>query len=454
MSKEILYWFVVFLTFVFFISKSYKSPVKTIIILCFFSGLASFSGKTIENPYKIILVIYSIYILFRFNGLSALSKKEIFVYQSFILFAVTFIISALINNSTFNLTYSQLGKYVTPFCLLFIFSKIQKKNPAFIFELRQLLFSLLTAQIVLSVVKILTIGLQETTVGSIANIGGGPAAIIPILGFIFLWLYKLGKIKRNDWLYIFLLVFIGFTSGKRAVWFILPIFIFLFLYYVPKNINIKRMLIFVPLLPLIFYLGVKLNPTLNKEGKVWGSFDLEYVINYVNDYNFGKNSETKEIELGKGRGGATLLLFDKLSNSTPLSFNDYWGYGLEEMYTTDYDTFDKDKFGVNSKGSITGIFQSYIVSGYIGVITSILLLFSVTMMIKHPRIRFTIGLLLFWDYIFYSGLILRTQALLTLLFFIIVYSNFLIESVHSQKDINKKAKKNPWFYTHLNNQHF
>jgi hypothetical protein len=35
-----------------------------------------------------------------------------------------------------------------------------------------------------------------------------------------------------------------------------------------------------------------------------------------------------------------------------------------------------------------------------------------------------VALLLFWDYFFYSGLILRSQALFILLFFIILYSNY------------------------------
>jgi len=102
---------------------------------------------------------------------------------------------------------------------------------------------------------------------------------------------------------------------------------------------------------------------------------------------------------------------------------DYWGTGLQEVYTTDYEHFEDNKYGVNSKGAVTGVFQSYISSGYVGILISILLIISVCYLINEPRIRYVIALLMFWDYFFYIGLILRSQALFILLFFIIFYSN-------------------------------
>jgi hypothetical protein len=161
-------------------------------------------------------------------------------------------------------------------------------------------------------------------------------------------------------------------------------------------------------------------------------------LDYTQKYSFGKTSETSNFQLGAGRGGATLLLWGKLINSQPFTFNDFWGFGLREIYTTDYDQFDNEKFGVNGKGSVTGIFQSYIFSGYIGVFLTILFIISILGLIKEPRIRITIALLMFWDYLFYSGLILRSQALFIMLFFIIIYSNFQFEQKLYQKYSNIK----------------
>jgi hypothetical protein len=251
--------------------------------------------------------------------------------------------------------------------------------------------------------------------------------MLPVLGFILVWLHTEGTLKRKDWLYVLMLIAIGFASNKRAIWFIMPVFIFMFSYYVPRKMKASNFLYFLPIIPIIFYLGVRLSPTLNKEGKIGGSFEWQYVLKYAQRYNFGKTSETSGIQLGQGRGGATLLLWDKLTNSQPLSFNDYWGFGLREFYTTDYEHFDEEKYGINSKGAASGLFQSYISAGFIGVFLTILLIISILSLIKEPRIRFTIGLLFFWDYLFYSGLILRTPALFILFYYIVIYSNHQFE---------------------------
>jgi hypothetical protein len=235
-----------------------------------------------------------------------------------------------------------------------------------------------------------------------------------------------------------MLLIIGFASMKRAVWFIMPVVILLFMYYVPRKLKASNFLYLIPVIPIIFYLGVRLSPTLNSEGRIGGPFDLKYVLDYTQKYSFGKTSETSNFQLGAGRGGATLLLWGKLINSQPFTFNDFWGFGLREIYTTDYDQFDNEKFGVNGKGSVTGIFQSYIFSGYIGVFLTILFIISILGLIKEPRIRITIALLMFWDYLFYSGLILRSQALFIMLFFIIIYSNFQFEQKLYQKYSNIK----------------
>jgi hypothetical protein len=443
MGRESIYWFIVFLTFLYILRKNYKSQLKVLIILCFYTGLASFLGKSIENPYKILLVIFSFYLLLKKNGLSHLSKKEHILLFVFFLFSISFFCSALINNDYFNLTFSQFGKYITPICLFYVLHRILIKSPDAFSTLNSLFFSLLSIQIILSFVKIITIGFKESTVGSIAYDGGGPAAILPILGFILLWLDKKGNFTRKDWIYTLLLFLIGIVSFKRAILFIMPVFIFLFMYYVPRRLKAKHLLYGLPLLPLIFYIGVRLNPTLNKESKIGGSFDFHYVLDYAQKYSFGKTSQSSGVQLGQGRGGATLLLISKLFNDQSLSSKDMWGIGLKGVYTTDYEEFEKNNYEVNSKGSITGVFQSYLTAGFVGVMVTILLIISIAGLILEPRIRIVVALLLFWDYLFYSGLILRTQSLFVLLFFIIIYSNLQYEQkLYRKFSIIKSNDKN------------
>lgn len=444
MSREAIYWGIVSVTFLYLIWKNYKSHLKILIILCFYSGLASFSGVTSENIYKIVLVVISIFLLIKNNGLSWLNRKEEFFILSFILFSASFLYSALINKDYFSLTFSQYGKYVTPVCIFLVLNHKTSKNSEILKSLKDLFLSLMTIQIALTIVKIFTIGMQESTVGSIAYIGGGPAAVLPVLGFILVWFDKKGDLKRKDWIYALLLIFIGVVSFKRAILFIMPFFIFMFMYYVPKRLKINHVLYALPLLPLIFYTGVRLNPTLNREGKIWGSFDIGFVMDYTQNYTLGKTADSPKIKLGQGRGGATLLLAEKLINDVALTGKDIWGIGLTQVYTTNYEEFEEIGYGVNSKGSITGVYQSYLTAGFTGVATTILLLISISALIEDSRIRLTITLLMFWDYLFYSGLILRTQGLLILLFFIIIYSNkyYVSSFVSIHGEPNQLIKKN------------
>jgi hypothetical protein len=435
MGRESVYWLIVLVTFFYIVFKSKKDTVNGLIILCFYSGLAAFYGKGIENPYKIAVVLLSLYILQKDNALSYLDGRKSFLLLMFILFSVSFLYSAIINQNYFTLIFSQYGKYVTPICIFFIFSHQIIKRPRDFVNAKNLIISLINIQILLSVLKIFIIGLRESTIGSIAYMGGGQAVMLPVLAFILIWISKRGVFNNKDWVYVFMLMFIAFASLKRAIWFIMPAVILLFMYYVHGKFNIKKVLFILPIVILVFYLGVRLNPTLNKENKIGGSFDLSYVLEYTQNYNFGITSETREVQAGTGRGGATFLLWEKLTSGHTLTGSDIWGSGLEDVYTTDYEQFDEKNLGLNSKGAITGIFQSYLTSGFIGIILSLLLILSIALLIKEFRIRIALTILMYWDYLFYSGLILRSQILFILLFLIICYSNFKFD----QKSLIKRS---------------
>jgi hypothetical protein len=423
MGKEKLYYLFVLITLIYLIWRNRQNGLAILIIFCFYQGLAAFHGKIIQNPYKILIVIISVHLLIKYKAISNLNKKEKIFILVFTIFSSYFLFSSILNKDSFNLCFSQYSKYFTSFCLYFLLNHFIKKSPEDIHYYKNVFFSLLNAQILLSFIKWYIFGIQEWIVGSILYEGGGPASILPVLGFILIWLNKQGELKTKDWIYVILLLIIGLASLKRAIWFIMPLFVFLFLYYVPKKVNIKKIIYLAPLIPLIFYLGVRLNPTLNKEHIMGGSFDLKYLSDYVMYYNFGKTEDTKTIQLGKGRGGATLLIWDKLLQNKSLSFNDFFGYGLAKYYASNYEQFQKYDFGLNHKGAATGVVQTYISFGFIGIIITILLIISILKLIYHQRTSITIGIFLFYDYLFYSGFLIRIEALAVLLYFIIIYSN-------------------------------
>jgi hypothetical protein len=285
--------------------------------------------------------------------------------------------------------------------------------------LSDVIFDVLKIQIGLSLLKFIIMGPAESIVGSIGSQGGALATSLPVLAFMFLWLIKKGRIESKDWWTILGFMFIGFVSLKRALWFIMPIVVALFMFYIPKR-RIPNTVIFFSVLavPLIFYLGVRFNPTLNKEGAIGGSFDAIYAFDYAKNYMFGDREERKP---GTGRGGATLLLYDKILTSE-LSSKDWFGYGLRFIYATNYEEFEDLNFGISTKGAATGLFQTYVSSGFIGILTTVLFTLSILFKTRNRRLKYVLILFFFWEYFLYTGIVLREYSLSFLLIYLIIFS--------------------------------
>jgi hypothetical protein len=291
----------------------------------------------------------------------------------------------------------------------------------------------LLIQILLSIAKLIIIGPAESIVGSIASQGGAIATSLPMLGFMFIWLKKQGKLERNDWLVTLGLASIGFVSLKRAIWFIMPILIGLLMFYVPKRKIPNRVAILASLaIPLVFYFGIRLNPTLNKERKIWGSFDPGFALNYAKVYSFGENEQS---EKGVGRGGATILLIEKFVN---FDFNEkeWTGYGLRFIYAANYNEFQDLNLGINHIGSATGAFQTMVSNGYIGIIAILWFALSILLKTQNRRLRYVLVGFFCWEYFFYTGSVLREMSLSFLLIYLVLFSNIIID--YKKTRVNKK----------------
>jgi hypothetical protein len=264
----------------------------------------------------------------------------------------------------------------------------------------------------------------ESIVGSISHIGGAAGTIIPLYGFIALWFYRKGALLKQDWVYIVGLMLIGFLAGKRAVWFIMPLIITAFLIYIPRQRINASLCIGIIFAPLAFYFGIRLTPTLNPDHKVWGSFDLSYTFDYANKYQFGNGENYKEQI--QGRGGASLYLVKKLNSDVIFSTKDWFGQGFSQMYATDYEEFSKINPQLDSKGSATGVYQTYITTGYVGIIMTLIFFFYMVSSIKVKRIRNIFFIILAWEYLMYTGITFRTPAFMFLIIYLIHYSNHLL----------------------------
>lgn len=437
MRSGAVFYGILILTFIYSIYKFRGSIFHILIILLFYDGLFAYEGARVWNLYKSFLPVLAFYCFLRYRSSSKISGYERPVIFTFLLFTASFLLSSYINGDYFTLTFSQYAKYVDLFLCFFILRKISL-TPYSFDKIRRLIFLLLLIQIGLTVIKFYVWGIRESVVGSISFAGGGVAAVLPILGFVFIWQIRRGNLANRDWLIVAMFMFIGFVSMKRAIWFIMPVVVFLFYTYVPGKKLSKKLLFVIPVVPLIFYLGVRYNPSLNPEHAIGGSFDLNYAFNFAKEYSFGKN----ENDVGTGRGGATILLFTKLI-SLDYSESDLIGNGLKPIYAAEEETYNDPAFGINQRGSATGIYQTYISAGFLGVIATLAFALSLLYQIKDKRFRNGIIIIFLWDYLFYSGLILRTQALSFLLIFFIIYSNMQLKYgkyLSNGSSINKSAE--------------
>jgi len=418
--QETYFYFIVTISLIYLLYKFRTEKMAWFIILIYYNGLFSFFGANIWNFYKIILFIISFFMLFgnRLYRQFEISKVK----TAFNVFSIFFILLSIINGDYFFIIFSQYAKYFVLF-FIFLFLYKNKNKPEFKKLLEQVVSNLLIVQIILTMCKFATIGITESVVGSISWQGGATATTLPLLGFIFIWLKNGGQLKRNDWFIIAGLMSIGYVSLKRAIWFFAPIVIILFLIYVPgRKISFRSIILGILAFPLVFYLGVRLNPTLNRDGIIWGSFDIEYSIEYAQMYMYGKDVENKDSKILYGRGNATIGILNNLIDGT-VKQEDWLGYGLIPMYTTDYEQFGEFGFGLNHKGSATGMFQTKITHGYLGIIILLLFVGALVYKIKHARIRNAIIVFFIWEYFFYTGSILRETSLAFLFVYIIVFAD-------------------------------
>lgn len=449
--------------FIYFLRQYRKDKLSILLLLMFFPSIFIFLGTTVNNLYKIVVLAYTIYCTYQRRVWNLQSKYNQLWTGAFVLFTVVFFVAvSQSTGNTITIIFSQYARYFETYCMFFLLQDaIFKRQQGQI--LLRLFYQIFLVQILISVLKfILFNGRQiESLVGSMSIIGGAMGTTIPILGFIVLWFYRNGRMTWKDWLFVAGLLLVGFTTGKRAVWFILPFVIAAFMIYVQGIRLNKYIVLSIAAIPVVFYFGARLTPTLNPEHKVWGSFDLEYMFDYAETYQFGEEGLTGTIEhpvqvssMGgklsttgpidaEGRGGATIALIELLFSDYPLQKGDIWGIGFSNMYSLDYATFAKLPLTIslNHKGSATGLFQSYVTTGYVGIFTTILFCLLPFFLIRYKRLRWVLLGIVLWEYFMYTGSIFRTPVFMAVFLFVMFYSNQQIEITQWRKKERKRLQQ-------------
>ena len=445
-SGQILMQVFITCALIYMLWKYRKDNISLLLILLSWPRVFIFYGKTIENMYKIAMLLMCIYFFYQLYAYRTFQKQERWIAITFVLFSIQFALSVLLfTQNTITIVLSQYSRYIEIVLLYFIIKRIIYQGRGELFN--KLFYDIGLMQIFVSIIKMFTISLtQEGLVGSFQIIGGEMGTTIPILWFINLWYYRKGQFGKWDWIYILGLLLVGFTSGKRAVMFILPVVVAAFMIYVPKlRLKNSTIAMTILLVPLLLYLGVRLTPTLNPEHKIWGSFDWEYAMGYAETYQFGKEGlqgqsnaiaqaddldgaliGQKQYIEAEGRGGATIAMLRLLIGEYETVDQDWWGLGFNSMYSTDYDQFDKLPLTIhlNHKGSATGIFQSYVTTGWLGALCTILFSFAFLFYCRHKRIKYVLLAICAWEYFMYTGILFRTPVFMAVLFILIHSVNY------------------------------
>ena len=444
-------WMQIFVTMllVYMLWKYRRDSLLVFLVMLFFPRVFIFMGKNVENLYKVSLLLMCLYTCWERKVWLRYTAKDLLYVLVFIILSASFFYSTVFySRDNWTIIFSQYARYLEIFLLWFllkdaIFYRNEKD------KILKFLYEVVILQIIISIFKLVVFRHQvEGLVGSFTISGGGVGTSFPVIGFYSLYIYRKGIFKKLDWWLIVGLFLLGWTTGKRAVWIILPIIIMLFFSYVRGVRLNKYMILGLLAFPIVIYFGARLTPTLNPEHQVWGSFDLQHLYDYANKYQFGKEGiegqreniqesqqvtydggayglQNEQIEAA-GRGNATIELFKLIFGPRTLTEQDIWGTGLSTFYSTTYEEFDKLPLTIHLsyKGAGTGFFQMYATLGVVGAILMTIFSLIPYFRIKHRRIKWVMMVFFLYDYFMYNATTCRDTHLVAMIFICIFSVNY------------------------------
>ena len=430
MNVYLLYYLVATILLLLLLKNYHQNLLALLIVLMSFSGTIAYwvpRGVQLMNIVTLILGFY----LFIQKQVWRIFPNVQYLILAFGVFSLYFILdNSLVHNDSLLFVLSQYSKYCVPFICLLLFIYYARKDVVYVRYFNQIIGLVLLIQICVSMYKyILFEGhFWEGMVGTFGGVkGGGTGTSFPLVALCWVAINSNMDIRNwKSWLFIAGLLLVGIATGKRAVILLFPILFLVLSVYVCKKKYSNRVWIVIAAAPLLFYLGVRLTPTFNPENKVWGSFDLEYMMNYTENYAMGKVEDGEEREHYTGRVGSALLFWNVLIDIDNYSSSTLLGNGVEKAYSSSidreaYNNYGRE-FGLKHRGDITGVLMLHIAVGIVGVILFVIYYWFLFRLIPYKRLRVVLFMLVMFDFIFYNSTMNRDPFISMLLMFNIVYS--------------------------------
>lgn len=433
-SKTQLWLYNIFLIlyFVYLLHKFTKYDVAKYFISLFTVGIAYDVGSLLSlgnsamHAYLIVMSVWGVFLLHKYGFRG---RKEILIL--FLIFVFYFILfSRVFHNDNIPLIISKVFRYIVPVIAFFVAeSYVKASKGRGIVLYHKVINDIVLAQIIFCVVKLLILqSTQEGLVGSLSGVhGGGAGTSFPLLSLLWLGYVTKMKFSKKFLLYIIGLLFIGFMTGKRAIWLLFPIEYFvLYLYYKGKDFSqiLKYTAPAILVVLLFLYFGLRLSPTLNPDNKVWGRFDIEYAYDYAIKYSGGSETAAQgmEVKEGDGRLGAVLLFWNDIVEISNYKKEILIGYGNEELGLVDAESYNNRdaNFGISYRGAMTAIVMLYFTVGIIGLVLFLIYFLSIFSLSWRENYVVIILCITLFDFIFYNGQIVRNVPMQSLLLTMLV----------------------------------
>mgnify|MGYP007022324972 CR=1 FL=1 len=280
--------------------------------------------------------------------------------------------------------------------------------------LDNLLIRLVAVQVGASLVKYMVLqSISEPYIGTMANLGGSLTVILSLIGVSYCLSNYFVFRERKYVIWVLGFIIFSLIGNKRASIVLFP-FIFLFLSYMFQKRfeafeyrTVKRVLLILILSVGSLYFSIRIMPSLNKERQVWGSFDLEYAMDYSQKY---VSTGAGEIEY-VGRLGAPTHVFSVLQSDGLLNFS--LGHGAGHLIKSKYNSnigkggsqqdLTESLYGVGY-GARTAFLQLLLQVGFAGLGFYVLMIVQIFRFSKRFLNRKLSQLKERRDYVFFSGL--------------------------------------------------
>lgn len=428
-TVQLTYYLIALVLMLWMMWRYRQSLFLLLLLLLAFNGPLSYFLPSGPQIMRVVTTILATYLLLQYNVFKHWEQlKELVIV--FVLLSIYFFYVSLIKwQAGLLFTFGQYSKYYVPFACYLLFAIWMRKSPQSLEYINAFFKELIYIQILSGVLKAIMLNMRfwEGMVGTFGQPqGGGAGTSFPLVALAWICVNTNMNIQGwKSWAFLAGLLLIGIMTGKRAVVVLFPLFFILFALYVARKKYPKMVMTVIILAPLLFYFGLRLTPTLNPEKKVWGSFDIEYALNYGKDYSMGETDQYGNREKGVGRVGATLLMWEWIKDVDNYDTHSWFGHGVERIYkSNDFEHYyDKDyNFGINHRGSMTGAVMWYLAFGLIGLILFMMYYWFFFKIVKYKRLRIALYGMVMFDFILYNAQMIREPFVCVLVIFVMYYS--------------------------------